>query len=74
MTGLVQWLCLDRKAKGERFSTNSVHDIDQTMGIFEVEKEAGSKKKEDAHARTGKDFTYHVSIFLAVFQHRQEWQ
>ena len=77
--------CLDRKAKGDRFSANSIHDIDHAIGIFEVEKESGSRKtlnfgqstEEGMPSCTCKDWQrFHLPCkhFFAVFQHRQEWQ
>jgi len=77
--------CLDRKAKGEKFPAHSVQDINGEAGIFEVEKESGSKKtvdfgicsEENMPACTCKDWLrFHMPCkhFFAVFQHRANWQ
>ena len=77
--------CLDRKAKGEKFSSNAVHDIDREIGTFEVEKDSSSKKtvnfghctQDNMPSCTCKDWQrFHLPCkhFFAVFQHRPEWQ
>ena len=77
--------CLDRKTKGERFPVHSVHDVNGAAGVFEVEKESGSKKTVDFDHHnewnmpscTCKDWQrFHLPCkhFFAVFHHRVNWQ
>lgn len=76
--------CLNRKAKGERIPAHYVHDVDGTVGVFEVEKESGNKKTvnfghnfEDMPSCTCKDWQrFHLPCkhFFAIFNHRAEWK
>ena len=72
--------CLNWKAKGERIPTHHVHDTNETLGVFQVEKEPGSKKtvnfdhhNNDMPSCTRKDWQrFHLPCkhFFAMFQHR----
>ena len=76
--------CLNRKAKGERIPAHYVHDVNETIGVFEVEKESGSKKtvnfgcnNDDIPSCTCKDWQrFHLPCkhFFAIFYHRSEWK
>ena len=53
--------CLNRETKGERIPAHYVHDTDETLGVFQVEKESGrtvnfGQQNKDMPSCTCKDW------------------
>lgn len=76
--------CLDRKANSTKILAESIHDIDITRGVFELEKPSGNKHKVDfgygssdqMPSCTCKDWIRHhmpCKHFFAVFVNRTSW-
>ena len=77
-------LC-DSSLPGQKIQAESIYDINNKKGIFEVEKANGHKyvvnfskdKTEQMSSCICKDWLWHqlpCKHFFAVFQHRREWQ
>ena len=70
--------CLNRKAKSEKYNSNSVTDIQQDVGIFKVD--TGSNQYTinfQEPSCTCKDWhRYHIPCkhFFTIFQYRDSWQ
>ena len=76
--------CLDRRTNSAKFSAESVHEMDEENGVFEVEKTSGDRhtvnfgilNEDNMPSCMCKDWVrYHLPCkhFFTVFMHRKDW-
>ena len=74
--------CLDRRSKSAKYALHSVHEVDNELGIFEIEKDDATRYKvnfglqEGMPSCTCKDWLRHhipCKHFFAVFTHKPNW-